>query len=103
RWSSAAVGVERWLEACEGYIRAEEAVLGAAEGFFAKKREIEGRFSARRAQLAALESRGAAHDARIDELGRAVENALAARPFVVDAASAALEAFEAAVVSLARR
>jgi hypothetical protein len=103
RWSSCAVGVERWLEACDSYIRAEEAVLSAAEGYAAQKREIEGRFSARRAQLTALESRGAAHDARTDELARAVELALAARPFALDLADAALKAFETAVVSLARR
>jgi hypothetical protein len=103
RWSSVAVGVERWLEACEGYLHADEAVLRAAEGMAAKKREIEGRLSARRAQIAALEARGAPHEDRLDELASAVTTALAKRPILLDEAGAALDSFEARVIDFGRK
>jgi len=93
RWSSAVVGLGRWLETAESYLATERGLLEAAAALASKHAELAGRLSARRAQLAAV-SWGAA-DPALDELARAAEEVLRQKPVALDLATVSVEAFEA--------
>jgi hypothetical protein len=103
RYSSAAVGLERWREACEQYLAAERRVIASAAALTDRKNELEGRLSAREAQLSALAARGVAHDPSLDALARKAHAEIARRPLVLDTVAHAVEAFERGVVEAAKR
>jgi hypothetical protein len=103
RWSSAEVGLERWVETCRGYVDTERAALAGLASLADRKAELAGRLSARRAQLAALRQRGAHVDPSVGDLDRAAEAALGRKPLALADATARVEAFEASVLAAAQR
>jgi hypothetical protein len=88
------VGLARWLEAAEGYLACELAILDAAAKLAARHAELAGRLAARRAQLAAIAGKGAHVDPSLEALARAAEIALQRRPSPLDVATVSLESFE---------
>jgi hypothetical protein len=103
RWSSAAVGLARWEQACAQYLATDRAVLAATGALAAKKDELRGRLSARTAQLRALQARGLPRDPQLEELARQAEATLARRPLPLDALEITVTSFEGGVVDAARR
>ncbi len=102
RWSSAAVGVERWSETCERYLAADRAVIAATEALASKHAELGGRLSARIAQLETLAARGVRGDPVLEDLLRDAQATLERRPLSLDSAETALAAFERALAELVR-
>jgi len=103
RWQSVEVGLARWHETAEGYRAADEAAAAQAEAALGMRDELSGRFSARRAQAAALLARGGGSGAALEARAREVEALLAQRPFPLDAAKRAVEGYEAAVLGFGGR
>ena len=103
RWSSVAIGLARWEEACATYLAIARSVLFAADALAAKKDELRGRLSARTAQLHALEKRGLPRDAELHAVAARAEALLARRPLDLAALEVSVAAFETGVVDAARR
>jgi hypothetical protein len=103
KWHAADVGLARWQETLDSYLAADTAVASALEGLGARRVELAGRLSARRAQLAALLARGAQVDPALEGRGRTAEALLTVHPTDMARATVAVEAFEADVVTLAGR
>jgi hypothetical protein len=103
RWQAAEVGVARWFEAAQAHLAKDRAVKEGYEGLVALRAELQGRLSARRAQAQALAARGTAVDASAEEKAREAEGLLKRRPTPLEKAAALVDAYEAAVVSRARK
>lgn len=103
RWSSAQVGLARWIDAATGYVAAERAIGVAVDALISKRTELSGRLSARRAQMQALVARGLVPAPDVESHARQAEALLAARPTPLREATAELETYEAAVIELATR
>ncbi|MFT3765537.1 MAG: hypothetical protein QM820_08490 [Minicystis sp.] len=103
RWPSAEVGLLRFREAAVREHAAEAAATATAEALLARPGELAGRLSARRAQAAALASRGLALDAHAEAAAREAEALLLRRPLPIDDLTRAVEAYESAVIALAPR
>ncbi len=101
-WHAADVGLSRWQETARSYLATEESVTQAFASLVARRVELEGRLSARRAQLQAFVARGAAVDPELDARGRAAQALLKQRPTPLARATAAVDAFEAAVVAVGK-
>jgi hypothetical protein len=101
RWSSAEVGLTRWLATAEQYLANDDAARAAAEALLGRRGELLGRLSARRAQAAALVARGLALDPSLEAKAKEAEALLRDKPLSLDAATHAVEAYEAGVVALA--
>ena len=99
----AEIGVARYRETATAYLDAERGIVKARDALSGKRSELAGRLSARRAQLASLAARGVVVPDDLERRGREAEAALGKRPFAIDAATPLVDAFEAAVVALARR
>jgi ribosomal protein L17 len=104
RLQPAEVGLARWLETAEGYLAADRAVKDGLDTLLSKRAELAGRLSARRAQAQALATRRGKVGATADLEAKAEEAArlLDARPASLAAAAPLVDAYEAAVVALAR-
>jgi chaperonin cofactor prefoldin len=102
RWHAADVGLARWQETARSYIAADTAAAHAYDALAAKRVELEGRLSARRAQLQAFVARGAAVDPKLEGRGRDAAALLKQRPMNLASATAAVDAFDAEVVAVAR-
>ena len=74
-----------------------------AEALLARRDELVGRLSARRAQAASLSARGLVLPTRAEEEARRAEALLRRRPALVDEAARAIEVFEVMVVAIAAR
>jgi len=106
RWKAADVGLARWFEVANGIIAAEHDVVRAATSAENARSELEGRLSARRAQLGALAARGALASPALeplDALARDAQAALRARPTDLLIAKRLVDRYEASVVDLAAR
>jgi hypothetical protein len=103
RWSPAEVGLARFHEATLREHGADAATLAAAEALVGRPGELSGRLSARRAQAAALASRGRVLPEGAEARAREAEGLLRQRPVPIDEATRAVEAYEAEVVALAAR
>jgi len=95
RWAAAGVGVTRWLTAGQELQHEEEALLHSCREPLDRRDELAGRLSARRQQAIVLQSRGRAPDAALDELAARAQGLLDQRPVPLDAAAAAVSAYEA--------
>ncbi len=103
RWSPAEVGLTRWRATADDYLASDAAAAAGAEALLARRGELTGRLSARRAQAAALGARGLAIDPSHEGRAREAEGLLRRRPVPIDEAARVVEEYEAAVVALAAR
>jgi hypothetical protein len=103
KWHAADVGLSRWHETARQYVATDQAVAGALLALRSRRVELEGRLSARRAQLQALTARGAKVDPGLDGRANEAAAALKRRPLDVGRATELVEAFEAEVVATAAR
>lgn len=103
RWSPAEVGVARFLEAATCALEAEARAAAQAEALLARRDELVGRLSARRAQAASLSARGIDLPTGAEDEARRAEALLRRRPALVDEAARGIEVFEAMVVAVAAR
>ncbi len=103
RWSPAEIGLNRWRTTAEGYQGTDAAAAAGAEALLARRGELAGRLSARRAQAAALGARGLVLDPSFEAHAREAEVLLRQRPVHLDEATRAVEHYEAAVVALGAR
>ena len=102
RWSSAEVGLTRWLETAEEYLAIERAIASAPEALAARRIELQGRLGARRAQLAALARRGVSIDGDAASLADTADEILRRVPTPLDLATIAVEAFERKIIDAQR-
>ncbi len=100
---SADVGLARWLEVARGLLEQEVGVARAARAAEEQRTELEGRLSARRAQVAALAQRGVAAPPEVEALARTAERTLRARPTDLALALRQVDAHDAAVRALSSR
>ena len=103
RWSPAEIGLTRWRATAEEYYATDGVAATVAEGLLARRGELVGRLSARRAQAAALEARGLVLDPSFEARAREAEALLRRRPVPLDEAARAVDAYDAAVVALNAR
>lgn len=103
RWSTARVGLSRWLPAAERQLDLECGALAASAGPLATREELLGRVSARRAQLRALQLRGQLADPELDSRARKLEDALERLPVALDEVVPLADAFEADLAPLLRQ
>lgn len=96
RWSSVEVGLGRWMESARAALAGDERIAAAFAAVLARRDEIAGRLSARRAQAAA---RGKAIDPALEDVAREAERLLARRPTPLAEASALVERYETALRS----
>ncbi|HEY8091305.1 MAG TPA: hypothetical protein VIF09_25755, partial [Polyangiaceae bacterium] len=97
RWPTADVGLRKWEEAAGAYLANDSGIAGAFERVMARREELSGRLSARRAQVAALVSRGQVVPPGADEAAREAERLLAARPTPLARVTALVDRFETLV------
>jgi hypothetical protein len=102
RWATGEVGLSRWNEAARGYLAADGEIARALSAVLARREELAGRLSARRAQAAALLARGAAIDPSAEDAAREAEKLLARRPTPLARAAELVERYDAAVRSRGR-
>ena len=93
-WRAADVGLARWLEVARGVLAAEVEVARAAEAAEAKRTELLGRLSARRAQQSALAARGVPASPDLDLVARSAEALLRDRPTDLEKAAREVERYE---------
>ena len=92
-WRAADVGLARWLEVARGVLAAEVEVARAAEAAEAKRTELLGRLSARRAQQSALAARGVPASPDLDLVARSAEALLRDRPTDLEKAAREVERY----------
>lgn len=97
RWQTADVGLQKWTEAARGYLDGDGRIAGALERVVARREELAGRLSARRAQVAALAARGSEAPPGVEDVAREAERLLALRPTPLARAKALVERFEALI------
>jgi hypothetical protein len=104
RLQAAEVGLARWLETAESYVAADRAVKDGLDALLAKRAELAGRLSARRAQAQAIAARrgkagvGPELDAKAADALRLLEQ----KPTSLAAVAPLVDAYEAAVIALTR-
>jgi hypothetical protein len=103
RWRPAEVGLARWREAAEGYLKSDGEIAKALTALLARRDELKGRLAARRAQASSFADR-AAHaggaapvDTQAEALAREAEDLLARRPTPLARASDLVERYDQAV------
>lgn len=94
RWQTADVGLARWGEAARAYLANDAHIADALAAVLARRDELAGRLSARRAQAAALAARGAPLDPAAEAAAREAEALLAERPTRLARATEAVERYE---------
>lgn len=102
RWQPASVGLARWFEAAQEYLVTDRAVDDRVSALVARRAELLGRLSARRAQARALWERGVGVDTAIERTAADAEVMLKTRPTPLTRAAALVEAYEAAVIAARR-
>jgi hypothetical protein len=84
RWQAAEIGLARWLEVAGGYLDNDGKIAGVFKALLARRDELVGRLSARRAQAKALAARGAGVEtegqADAEKAANDAADALARRP-----------------------
>jgi hypothetical protein len=103
RWSSAEVGLARWLETATSYLELDAAAATQAAALLGRREELSGRLSARRAQAAALLARSGEADPALSRLAEEAAKLLGQRPWPIERATRAVEVYEAAVLSRSGR
>jgi len=102
RWKAADVGLSRWMDAAEGVLEGELDVARKVAATEARKSELEGRLSARRAQAAVLTARGSRPATDMEALATRAEALLRTKPTDLARAADAIDAYEAAVRALGK-
>jgi hypothetical protein len=97
RWQAAEVGLARWRDAAQGYVDHDSKIARALVAVVARREELSGRLSARRAQASALAARGAFIDPSAEPAAREAEALLATRPTPLGRAKQLVERYEALV------
>jgi hypothetical protein len=97
RWPTAEVGLRRWNESARAYLAHDAAIVATLDKVMARREELAGRLSARRAQMAALQSRGVVVPAAAEELADEADRLLSARPTPLARARALVERFESMI------
>jgi hypothetical protein len=97
RWHSAEVGLARWLHAADGYLANDGKIARALAAVIARREELAGRLSARRAQAGALAGRGAGVPSEAESIAREAEALLGQRPTPLARAAELVERYEALV------
>ena len=103
RWSPAEIGLTRWHATAAEYHATDSGAAADAEALLARRGELAGRLSARRAHAAALAARGLLLAPSFETRAREAEALLRRRPVPIDDAARAVDDYEAAVVALAAR
>jgi hypothetical protein len=93
----AEIGGERLVATTEGYLAQDRAIAAGYETLATRRRELEGRLSARRAQAAAVVARGGRIAPNAMAAAQEVSELLARRPTPIDRAARRLESFEHAI------
>jgi hypothetical protein len=91
RWQTAEVGLARWSEAARAYLANDSKIADALAAVLARRDELAGRFSARRAQVAA---RGGQVEAAAQDAAHEAEALLAERPTRLARATEVVERYE---------
>lgn len=94
RWQTADVGLARWGEAARAYLANDGRIADALSGVLARRDELSGRLSARRAQAAALRARGVQLEGGADDVAHEAEALLVERPTRLARATEAVERYE---------
>jgi len=102
RWATGEVGLSRWNEAARAYLAADGEIARALSAVLARRDELAGRLSARRAQAAVLGARGVSIDPAAVDAAREAEKLLARRPTPLARAAELVERYDAAVRSRGR-
>jgi hypothetical protein len=102
-WSQAEVGIQRWMQAAEQHLGRDTQAIHRAGALLARRSELAGRLSARRAQAASLVARGAHLPASVDAMAAEAQRLLDERPCPIGRAAAAIEAYELVLSSSPRR
>lgn len=97
RWQAAEVGLARWRDAAREYLDHDAKIARALAAVLARRDELSGRLSARRAQAAALVARGASLDPSAEPAARDAEALLARRPTPLAKAKELVERYEGLV------
>jgi hypothetical protein len=97
RWPTADVGLRKWEEVARTYVANDGRIAGAFDRVMARREELSGRLSARKAQVAALVARGQVVPPGADEAAREAERLLAARPTPLARVTALVDRFETLV------
>ncbi|HEY1694155.1 MAG TPA: hypothetical protein VGG39_18430 [Polyangiaceae bacterium] len=97
RWPSAEVGLQRWNESARAYLTHDAGIAATLDNVVARREELAGRLSARRAQVTALQARGVVVPADAEDLAREADRLLSARPTPLARARALVERFESMV------
>lgn len=96
---SAEVGLDRWFQSIAEPLSLDDAALGTLRSLTARRDDLLGRLSARRAQAESLVRRGMPLETNALSSADSAARLLAERPTPLADATAALEAFEAALAS----
>jgi hypothetical protein len=102
-WAQAEAGLARWLQSAEQHLGRDTQAIHRAGALLARRSELAGRLSARRAQAASLVARGAHLPAAVDAMAAEAQRLLDERPCPIGRAAAAVEAYEQALSSASRR
>jgi hypothetical protein len=94
RWQTAEVGLARWREAAQAHVDHDGKLARALAGVVARRDELLGRLSARRAQAVALAARGIQVDPAAEDTAREAEALLGLRPTPLGKAKALVEQYE---------
>jgi hypothetical protein len=97
RWPAAEVGLARWREAAQGYLAHDAKIARALAAVVARRDELSGRLSARRAQASALAARGATLNPAAEAAAQDAEALLARRPTPLGKAKELVERYETLV------
>ncbi|MFO0660081.1 MAG: hypothetical protein U0165_09665 [Polyangiaceae bacterium] len=99
-FQSADVGLERWFQSASAVVALDDSVLNSFRSLMARRDELLGRLSARRAQAEALRRRGAVLDEGARLSADRAAQLLSRRPTMLADATDALESFEQGVAAM---
>jgi hypothetical protein len=94
RSQTAEVGLAKWGDAAREYLANDAPIAGALEKLLARRDELSGRLSARRAQAAALVARGVPVEASAEQAAREAEQLLRERPTHLARATELVDRYE---------
>jgi hypothetical protein len=97
---SAEVGLDRWFQSIAEPLAGDDAAVNTLRSLTARRDELSGRLSARRAQANALARKGARVDSEALAAADSAASLLSERPTRLADATSALEAFERALAAL---
>jgi hypothetical protein len=94
RWLGAEVGLAKWQEAAQTHLANDSKIAAALDQVLARRDELAGRLSARRAQAAALVARGIALEGGAEQVASEAARLLAERPTPLARAAELVERYD---------